>query len=101
VDVQPATSEIDLEPSPELLEVERGAPGDEQVDLDLGVLMDQVRAAFLAHRPGERVLVDIELTLETGDDSGDVPRIDRGNDVDVECRPGLAGERARDGPANV
>lgn len=60
----------DLAAAGQLLLVEHGAAGDEDVDLQVRGVVNQVDRPALAHGPPHRRLVDIELLRQRGDERG-------------------------------
>ena len=51
---------VDEHASRQLLRIQRRAAGDEQIDLDLRLVMDEVGAAPCLHGAAKRVGVDVE-----------------------------------------
>ncbi len=95
-----ARTEIDRQAAAQLVFVERRAAGDEDVHFELYRLVDQIGARPLPHRAAERLRVEIEIGRQRQDQWGDMRGLQRRDDVDIERGPRLAGEGARDRPAD-
>src|SRR5262245_29594068 len=79
-------------PSCELLSVEWGAAGDEQVHFVLSRLMNQVRGALRANRSTQAFGIDVELWGQRGNQRVNPRLVDSRDDVDVERGARFPGE---------
>ena len=78
----------------------RYAAGHEQIDLELGGLVNQVHAASVTHGAVRGVRVYIELLLHGLDEPIHLIGTERDDEVDVDCRARLAGKGTGDRAAN-
>src|SRR5262249_41022655 len=78
--------------SRELLCVEWGTAGDEQVDLVLRRLMNQVRTALRPNGSTQAFGIDVELRGQLGNQGINLPLVDCRDDVNVKRGPRLPGE---------
>jgi hypothetical protein len=91
---------LDRAPSRELLVIEWCAPGHKDIDFYLALLMDQVNATAVIHSASQRRLRHIKLGGERVPQGSDVVGFERRNEVNVDRRARLAGERRGEGAAD-
>ena len=83
---RPARTDADRHAPIQLLLVQRRAARDEEIHLQLGGLMDQIRATAFANGSPKRTLVHVKLRLERREERRHVRFIEGDDKIDVDGR---------------
>ena len=90
----------DAATSRQLLFIDRRSAGDEQINLDLALLVNQVRCSKNVDGAVHGLCRDVKLRLKSGRQGRDGIVRERDNEIDVDRRSRLAGKRCGDRTAD-